>query len=106
MAALAASGEKQGLAEAIAEARLALLDALAVPAGDVAELERKQSAFIGHIDHADLPEEDVWLFQNAFSVCYMLDIKRLGLSAAKVARLKAKFPSVWTSVDRPGRGKA
>ena len=106
VAARAARGETHELAEAIAEARLALLDALAVPAGDLAELQRKQAAFIGHIDHADLPEEDVWLFENGFSVCYMLDIKRLGLSPAKVARLKAKFPSVWTSVDRPGRGKA
>ena len=102
VAARAAFGERRELAEAIAEARLALFDALALPARDVAELERKQRAFI---DHVELPEADTWLFQHGFSVSFTLDMKRLELPPAEVARLKGKFSSVWTSDERPRRSK-
>lgn len=86
------------LADALHRSRDALLDAIAISTRNVAELERKQRAYLAYRDRLD---HGRWLFAHGMSVAFKIDYSLLELPAAEVERLKAMFPNPWTSNDRP-----
>ncbi len=86
------------LADALRRSRDALLDAIAISTRNVAELERKQRAYLAYRDRVD---HGRWLFAHGMSVAFQLDYSLLELPAAEIERLKAMFQNPWTSNDRP-----
>lgn len=86
------------LADALRRSRNCLIDAVAISTGNVAELERKQRAYLAYRDRVD---HGRWLFANAVSAAFKVDYSLLELPAAEVERLRAMFPNPWTSNDRP-----
>ena len=95
---LARDEERGRVVDAMYRSREALLDAIAVSTGDIAQLERKQRAYIGH---KDLSDATGWLFENGVSASFGVDYNLLQLSEFEVARMKRMFPRVWTSNERP-----
>ena len=86
------------LAEALHRSRDALFDAIAISTRNVAELERKQRAYLVYRDRVD---QGRWLFAHGMSAAFQIDYNLLGLPAAEIKRLKAMFQNPWTSKDRP-----
>ncbi len=86
------------LADALLRSRDALLDAIAISTRNVAELERKQRAYLVYRDRVD---QGRWLFAHGMSAAFQIDYSLLGLPAPEIKRLKAMFQNPWTSNDRP-----
>lgn len=96
-----ARGEGRDLVEGVIHrSREALLDCLAVSAPDLANLERKQRAYLDSREVRGDPRS--WLFSAGASMAFETDYLQLRLPAVEVARLKATFePIAWRSDGAP-----